>query len=184
MRFFRTPKECNCTTCEIFWYIRENHHENFFVKFMHEHMRLYLLFSIICSIGLYKLQLALNLYPNFLISIFGVICFIGGSLVDEYATYINHKVKEKYDVKRLHFPVVEINPFLPLNPKGKDILFNLTNLGVLLLIPFAYIFPSLGVVGGFSRMLAGMSNLECRECAIATLNILQKHKFVVVKNTE
>lgn len=120
------------------------------------------------SLGLYYIVLYFgylgpHIIFNPLISICSALAVILGVFLDMYTTYLAIKLKPKFDMRGIEFPLVELCPFLPEEPTAIELFgqkqMTITFVECLL----GFILPPFGYAQGLGHSLQALRNLRLRD---------------------
>jgi hypothetical protein len=141
----------------------------------YEKDRIPFVIGLLLAIISWHLQVSLGLFPNFWLSVLGVLLHLLGLAVDIASTHLVFSLKAEFDNRGVMFPLTERNRLLPNYPTLKDQIFSwdlLLNLA--LAIPIFFI-PSGGILALIQRSCAALSNIRKRNRLTVTLTLLDKN---------
>jgi len=127
--------------------------------------------SLAVFLPLHYLLETSQLLPNTVLSLIGLALYLMGFAADTASTQYVFSQKPIFDKHDLFFPVAETGAFLPLAPSLKHHLLSVNALVAILIAPFSFLYPSLGVAVFASRIAATVANLRHHKRLSLTLEM-------------
>ena len=87
-----------------------------------------------------------------------MIFYLFTAATDYYTTLENIGMQEEYEKRGLDFPCEEKNILLPNNLTCKQLIFSLPTLLAIVILPFIWFLPALGIIVGSVQLLASLAN--------------------------